>query len=249
MWKIIAEASTPPPALTPWPIHWVPRAICTRIKRPAREADPACSSYEAKNQCTYNSTPHHLLSSTLLPLRLYSETLFVCPSPSCSWKIRRPFHWYRTARQDSADCSHAVQMILPLLAHPHVFTYICNYRTARQDSADSSHAGQMILPLLVQPHVFTCICNYRALSNTKISLVVSSVAKPPGGPKQRIYLSDLWNSFWHRTKIWCRNKELAATAMKPSLVRRSSAGFVSNCVWSRDLNSEAASARVGLLGH
>ena len=50
-----------------------------------------------------------------------------------------------------------------------------------------------ILPLwLVHPHVFTYTCNYRPFSDTKISLVVSSVAKPPSGPKQRIYISQIY---------------------------------------------------------
>ena len=47
------KLSTP----TPRPVQWVPRALCTRIKRPGREADPAYSSCEAKNQCTCTSTP------------------------------------------------------------------------------------------------------------------------------------------------------------------------------------------------
>jgi len=56
-WEIIERVSTPPPAPTPRPVHWVPRAFCTRIKRPGSDADPAYSSYESKNQCTCTSTP------------------------------------------------------------------------------------------------------------------------------------------------------------------------------------------------
>jgi hypothetical protein len=56
-WEIIEKAPTPPPAPNPRPVHWVPWALCTRVKRPECEADPAYSSYGAKNQCTCTSTP------------------------------------------------------------------------------------------------------------------------------------------------------------------------------------------------
>jgi hypothetical protein len=84
IWEIIEKASTPPTAPTPRPVRWVPRALCTRIKRPGREADPAYSSYEAKNQCTYTSTPpfavKYTFTVTFIPrdaLRLSIVILFL----------------------------------------------------------------------------------------------------------------------------------------------------------------------------
>jgi len=167
-WDIIEKAPTPPSAPTARPVHWVQRALCTRIERPGHEADPADSSYDAKNQGTCTSTPPFAVKYTFTfmfisrdVLRLPIVVLFLKDSSSLRL----------VSDCMSIQCRpYAVQMILPLL--------------------------------LVHPHGFAYICNYRAVFDTKISLVVSSVAKPPSGPKQRTYIIlDFWDSFWRRTKL------------------------------------------------
>jgi hypothetical protein len=89
-WEIIEKTSTPPTAPTPRPAHWVPRALCTRIKRRGVKLIALILVMRLRISVPVPPLPH-LLSDTLLPLRLYLETFFVCPSSSCSWKIRRPF--------------------------------------------------------------------------------------------------------------------------------------------------------------
>ena len=157
--EIIAETTTPPPAPNPRHVHWIPRALYTRINWPGREADPAYSSYEGKNQCTYTPTPTFAVKYTFSFTFISRDALLL-----------------------------SIVVLFLKDSSPLRLVSDCTSRQCRL-----SHAVQMIFPLLVaRLYVFTYVCNYRAFTDTKISLVVSSVAGPPSGPKQHIcIISDL----------------------------------------------------------